>query len=77
MEKKGDLFNQLAIISDLIERCNLISSSSTVVFELNREEFESVYRLVTRKTKMTGGMPKDKFNIQIGDVNILFNMNNA
>jgi CRP-like cAMP-binding protein len=77
MEKKGDLFNQLAIISDLIERCNLVSVSSTVVFELNRAEFEKVYTLVTRKTKMSGGMPKDTFNIQIGEVNILFNMSNA
>jgi hypothetical protein len=39
MEKKGDLFNQLAIISDLVERCNLVSVSSTIFFELNRAEF--------------------------------------
>ena len=42
MEKKGELLNQLAIISDLLEKINTETISRTVVLELNKEEFESL-----------------------------------
>ena len=34
MEKKGDILNQLAIISDLLEKVNVRVESKTIVFEL-------------------------------------------
>ena len=40
MEKKGELLNQLAIISDLLEKINTETISRTVVLELNKEEFQ-------------------------------------
>ena len=40
MEKKGELLNQLAIISDLLEKINTETISRTIVLELNKEEFE-------------------------------------
>ena len=77
MEKKGDIFNQLAMISDLLEKVNLNSNTQTIVFEVSEEEFKRIYELVTKKTRLTGGMPEETFNLKIGEVNIIFNKNNA
>ena len=77
MEKKGELFNQLAIISDLLEKCNINSDNQTVIFELPREEFGRIYRLTQLKAKLSLEIPKTTFNIKIGNVDIIFNMSNA
>jgi hypothetical protein len=77
MEKKGDLFNQLAIISDLIEKCNLISVSQTIVIEVTKDEFDRIYKIVQSKVRFTTGFPKETFNVKIGNVNIVFNMSNV
>jgi CRP-like cAMP-binding protein len=77
MEKKGDLFNQLAIVSDLIEKCNLVSVSQTIVIEVSKEEFDRIYKIVQSKVRFTTGFPKDTFNVKIGNLNIVFNMNNV
>ena len=77
MEKKGDLFNQLAIISDLIGKCNVDSNNQTIIFELSREEFVRIYKLTQLKAKQSLEVPKTSFNIKIGVVNIIFNMNNV
>jgi hypothetical protein len=77
MEKKGDLFNQLAIISDLIGQCNLESNNQTIIFELSREEFVRIYRLTQLKAKQSLEVPKTSFNVTIGGVNIIFSMSNA
>lgn len=77
MEKKGDLFNQLAIVSDLIEKCNLVSVSQTIVIEVSKEEFDRIYKIVQSKVRFTTGFPKDTFNVKIGNLNIVFNMSNV
>ena len=77
MEKKGDLFNQLAIISELIEKCNLISVSQTIVIEVTKDEFDRIYKIVQSKVRFTTGFPKETFNVKIGNVNIVFNMSNV
>jgi CRP-like cAMP-binding protein len=77
MEKKGDLFNQLAIVSDLIEKCNLVSVSQTIVIEVSKDEFDRIYKIVQSKVRFTTGFPKDTFNVKIGNLNIVFNMSNA
>ncbi|MEY4572081.1 MAG: hypothetical protein RLZ10_1307 [Bacteroidota bacterium] len=77
MEKRGDLFNQLAIISDLIEKSNLDSVSQTIVIEVPKHEFDRIYKLVQSKVRFTSGFPKDTFNVKIGNVNIVFNMSNV
>jgi hypothetical protein len=77
MEKKGDLFNQLAMISDLLVKCNLDSTSQTIVLEVSSNEFENIYRLVQSKVKTTSSKPEGTFNVRIGSVNIIFNRNNA
>ena len=47
--KKGEVLNQLAIISDLLENANVNSLSSTVIIELNNQEFENVYLTIQKK----------------------------
>ena len=77
MEKKGDLFNQLAIISDLLEKANVESKSQTIILELPEKEFYRVYKIVESKVRFITGKPQDTFNVRIGDVNIVFNMSNV
>lgn len=77
MEKKGDFLNQLAIISDLLEKVNANTDSSTIVFGLSKEEFEKIFDLVQKKYNKKMEKPKDTFKISIGMIDIIFNMNNA
>lgn len=77
MEKKGNFFNQIAIISDLLEKINIELESRTVIFELKEEEFNRVYGLVTDKTKQNIKSVKNKFSITIGEVNIIFSKNSV
>lgn len=77
MEKKGDLFNQLAIISDLLEKVNIESKNQTIVIELPEKEFFRIYKIVESKVRFVTGKPQNTFNVRIGDVNIVFNMSNV
>lgn len=77
MERKGDLFNQLAIISDLLEKANIESKNQVIVFELDREEFVRIYKLTQMKAKKSLEVPKTSFSLKIGNVDIVFNMNNV
>jgi hypothetical protein len=72
MEKKGDFLNQIAIISDLLEKINTESESKTVIFELNDSEFNRIHKLINEKTKGNITTVKNKFSIVIGEVNIIF-----
>ena len=49
MEKKGELLNQLAIISDLLEKVNAETKSTTIVFELSNMEFDRVFESIQKK----------------------------
>lgn len=77
MEKKGDILNQLAIISDLIENVNLESVSSKIVIELKKEEFQKVFEIIEKRYDRKIDKPKDSFNVSIGKVDIIFNMSNV
>lgn len=77
MEKKGELLNQLAIISDLLEKINTETISRTVVLELNKEEFEKSFELIQKKYGKKMNKPKGSFSISIGGVDIIFNMSNV
>ena len=77
MERKGDLFNQLAIISDLLEKANIESKNQVIVFELDREEFVRIYKLTQMKAKKSLEVPKTSFSLKIGNVDIVFNMSSV
>ena len=77
MEKKGDLLNQLAIISDLLEKVNAEVESQTIVLELNNVEFNKVFKIIEKKYGKSMETPTDTFTINMGVVNIIFNTNNV
>jgi hypothetical protein len=77
MIKKGELFNQLAIISDLLEKCNLETVSETIIFEVSKAEFDRVYKMVQTKIRGVQDSSENSFNIKIGSTNMVFNKNNA
>lgn len=73
MEKKGELLNQLAVISDLIENLGVDTKSQTLIFELSKVEFEKSFDLIQKKYGRKMETPKDSFTITIGMVDIIFN----
>lgn len=77
MEKKGEILNQLAIISDLLEKTNMETKSSTIIFELSKVEFERVFDLIQKKYGKRIETPNNSFTITIGFVDIVFNTSNA
>jgi CRP-like cAMP-binding protein len=77
MERKGDILNQLAIISDLLEKINAETKSTTIVLELSNQEFLKAFDTIQKKYGMRMEKPKDSFNIKIGVVDIIFNTNNV
>jgi len=77
MEKKGDLLNQLALISDLIEKINMASDSSTIVFTLSEEEFIKTHEYIKKKYGKSLDKPDETFSIKLGEVEIIFNKNSV
>ena len=73
MEKKGDLLNQLAIISDLIENLNTEAEAKIITLELKSEAFTNAFELIQKKYGRKTDKPKDTFTITIGMVDIIFN----
>jgi hypothetical protein len=77
MEKKGEIFNQLALIADLLENINLKSTDKTIIIDLNKVEFDNFYKMVTSKINIVKADVDNKFSLRIGDINFVFNKNNV
>jgi hypothetical protein len=77
MEKKGELLNQLAIISDLLEKINTNTESKTIILELPESDFKNAFDTVQKKYNRKMEKPKNSFSISIGEVDIVFNMSNV
>jgi len=77
MEKKGELLNQLAIISDLIEKLNTESVNNILTLELNEEAYINAFNKIQEKYGSKKIEPKNTFSITIGNVDIIFNKNSA
>ena len=73
MEKKGDLLNQLAIISDLLEKINCVTETNTIVLEMSEEEFMKTFQLIQKKYGRKMDKPQNTFSIRIGGIDIVFN----
>jgi hypothetical protein len=77
-EKKGDLLNQLAIISDLIEKVNVDTNNSTVLFEVKEEIYEEIKEyLDTKYDQDIEDEDNGTFSIALGDVVFLFSKNSV
>jgi hypothetical protein len=77
MEKKGEILNQLALISDLIEKVNADIKSNTIIFEVSKVEFERIFELMQKKYNRKPQKVKNSFTISIGKVDVIFNTSNA
>jgi len=77
MEKKGEILNQLALISDLIEKVNADIKSNTIIFEVSKVEFERIFELMQKKYNSKPQKVKNSFTISIGKVDVIFNTSNA
>lgn len=77
MEKKGDLLNQIAIISDLLEKINADTKSTTIVIELSKLEFERVFETIQKKYGRRMETPTNSFSITLGLVDVIFNTSNV
>ncbi len=77
MEKKGDLLNQLALISDLIENLNADIKSNTIIFEVSKVEFERILEVIEKKYNRRGQKVKNSFTLSIGKVDVIFNTSNV
>jgi len=75
MEKKGEILNQLAIISDLLENANLETKEKTVIFLLEQPEFDRIFDKIVKKTKLlTPDMLKTTFSMKIGEIDFVFTL---
>jgi hypothetical protein len=77
MEKKGEILNQLALISDLIEKVNADIKSNTIIFEVSKLEFERIFELMQKKYNRKPQKVKNSFTISIGKVDVIFNTSNV
>ena len=77
MEKKGELLNQLAIISDLFEKANIETKSQTVILELDEKAFIETFNKIQEKYGRKMEKPDNTFTIRIGVLDIVFNTNNV
>jgi len=75
MEKKGEIFNQLAIIADLLENVNLESKEKSVIIVLPQSEFDIIFDKIVRKTKiLSPELLKSTFSLKIGEVDFVFSL---
>ena len=77
MEKKGEILNQLALISDLIENINADIKSNTIVFEVSKVEFERILEIIEKKYNRKSQKVKNSFTLSIGKIDVVFNTSNA
>lgn len=78
-EKKGDKLNQLAIISDLIEKVAIEFNAATVFYELEEEEYDKVLEYIQNKfgDNEVEETDSNTFSILIGEVSFMFSKNSV
>ena len=74
MEKKGEILNQLAIISDLLENINLETKEKTILFVLDKKEFDKMFNIIIKKIKVKKGEVENSFSIKIGEIDFVFTL---
>lgn len=74
MEKKGEILNQLAIISDLLENVNLDTKEKSVLFVLDKEEFDKMFSIIIKKIKVKSDAVGNSFSMKIGEIDFVFTL---
>jgi hypothetical protein len=74
MEKKGEILNQLAIISDLLENANIEAGSKSVIFILDEKPFNEIFDKIIKKVKVyQANEVEETFSVKIGEIDFVFN----
>lgn len=68
----GDVMNQLAIISDLLDNINLQTKGVKVEIDLPDDEFDELHDRVVQKRGLFI-LPKKSFNITVSGIMFTFN----
>lgn len=77
-KKKGDILNQLAIISDLLENVNIEAKNSSVLIEVDEKEFDRVKEYLSEKQTVDENENEDNvFAIIIGEIDFVFSKNSV
>jgi len=75
--KKGDILNQIAIISDLLEKMNLESTrETTVLINLDTKEYNRILKTIKEKTKAKMDTDDNRFIVHIGLISFIFILDN-
>ncbi len=69
MEKKGEILTQMALISDLFERANMVSKNTSVIIMVTEDEFDRLFNLIIKA--------EDRFSVKIGMVEYIFTLNKS
>jgi len=77
MEKKGNIFTQMAVISDLFEKINMSTDNTSVVFMVNENEFDRLFDIITKKANLKLNKVDDSFSVKIGVVEYVFTLNKS
>lgn len=67
----GDVMNQLAIISDLLENINLDTKEIKVDIELEGDDFDELHNRVVQKRGFLS-IPKKNFKIVVSGIEFIF-----
>ena len=59
------------------EKVNANTKSSTLVFEVSKVEFDTIFEYIEKKYNRKSEKPKDRFTITIGGVDIVFSTNSV
>ena len=76
-EKKGDILNQLAIISDLLEKVNIEVKNTSVLLEVSDDEFDRIKNYISVKQKVDLEEDESIFSIVMGDIDFVFSKNSV
>ena len=76
-EKKGNIFTQMAVISDLFEKVNMESENTEVIFMVRNDEFERLFKVITKKANVHLNKVEDTFSVKIGVVEYVFRLNKS
>ena len=75
MEKKGNILTQLALISDLFERANMVTTTVSTFLTVDETEFARLFNLFSKKANARLNVNNDKFTVKIGVVEYIFTLN--
>ena len=76
-EKKGNIFTQMAVMSDLFEKVNMESEDTSVIFMVSEDEFGRLFDIITKKANVQLNKVDDTFSVKIGEVEYVFSLNKS